>query len=328
MSRQGFARSMPNKNALVAWLKKRRVALLKGGWSSERLISLKTGAAVENSFKRLGVRFMSIDVKPRVAHALQRKKIQFCFNALHGPFGEDGRLQAILDTLKIPYTGSGAVASAVAMDKDLSKKLFVAAGVPTDLWMTLSKNQFKNSLPSALKAFASKPVFVKPIDQGSAVGASRVDRPSELADALRASFQVSDRAMIERFAAGRELTVGILGSSALPVIEIRPQHEFYDFHSKYAPGGSRHLVPAPLPPSLAKKIQAVALHAFQSLGCEVYGRVDVILGKSGKLSVLEVNTIPGMTDTSLLPEAARARGISFDDLVLRIIDLSRKRYGA
>lgn len=320
---------MRDRRSLVARFRSRRLAILKGGWSSERSISLKTGAAVEASFKRLGLPFVSVDVRKNVARVLRRRRIQFCFNALHGPFGEDGRLQALLDSEKIRYTGSGAVASAVAMDKDLTKRMFMSLEVPTAPWMVLSKKVFKKGIPPSVREFTrSGRFFVKPVDQGSAVGTRRVDRSAELNGALADSFRVSDRSMIEQFVAGRELTVGILGDRALPVIEIKPSHEFYDFHSKYSPGGSRHLCPAPLSSSVAKRIQALSLKAFHALGCEVYGRVDVILPAQGDPMVLEVNTIPGMTDTSLLPEAAKAVGIGFDDLVLRIMSLSWDRYEA
>lgn len=321
---------MRDQSALVAWIKTRRLAVLKGGWSSERSISLKTGAAVEDAFRRMGIKFQSVDVTPQILAVLIKKKINFCFNALHGSFGEDGMLQALLHSQKIPYTGTGVLSSAVAMDKDISKQLFQSKKVPTAPWTVVQKsNAHSRDVQSALKQFLKKgSAFVKPVDQGSAVATHRVDRFSQLSSALSSVFKVSDRAMVERFVAGRELTVGILGPMALPVIEIRPKHNFYDFHSKYAPGGSTHLTPAPLPSKISQAVQQTAINAFNALGCEVYGRVDILLTKNNSQSVLEVNTIPGMTTTSLLPEAARAIGIHFDELVLRIVDLSRKRRGA
>ena len=180
----------------------------------------------------------------------------------------------------------------------------------------------KSDINKIARAITSYPVFVKPADQGSAIGVGSAKNSNALIKALKASFKISDRALIEQMIDGRELTVGILGDKALPVVEIKPAHAFYDFHSKYAPGGSVHVTPAPLTKSQTKKIQSISLRAFKALGCAVYGRVDVMLTKSGRPLVLEVNTIPGMTATSLLPDAARAVGINFDQLVLSIARLS------
>ncbi len=301
------------------WLRRHRVAVLKGGWSRERPISLKTGLAVEQAFTRLRVRVQSIDVGRNITNQLRKQRVQFAFIALHGAFGEDGGIQTLLESLKIPYTGSGPLASSIAMDKILSKKIFVESGVPTAPWKTLSNRE---SVADVRKWLRKGSVFVKPFDQGSAIGASRVNQTSELPRALRECFRVSKIALVEKFVAGRELTVGILGRTALPVVEILPKHAFYDFHSKYARGGSQHLVPAPLTRLQTKTAQSLALRAFEALGCTVYGRVDLLMSKTGQMFVLEVNTIPGMTATSLLPDAARAAGTSFDQLVLKICDLS------
>ncbi len=310
------------KSGVLAWLKSRRVAVLKGGWSRERPISLKTGAAIEASLKRLGVKTIAFDVKPSIAADLLKKRIDFAFIALHGEFGEDGRLQNMLDLINIPYTGSGAISSALAMDKILSKEAFVKKRVPTPAGTVMKKGE---KVSSALKALLKKgKVFVKPSDQGSAIGAAPAKNPRELKRALTNCFRVAGTALIERHIDGRELTVGILGKKALPVIEIVPEHQFYDFHSKYAAGGSRHLVPAPITAAQTGEAQRLALRAFDALGCTVYGRVDLLLDKAGRFYVLEVNTIPGMTSTSLLPDAAKATCMSFDDLVLRIVELSRR----
>jgi D-alanine-D-alanine ligase len=309
------------KNAL-AWLRSHRVAVLKGGWSRERAISLKTGASVEQALKRLKVPFQSIDVDKNILVALRRRRVQFAFIALHGEFGEDGALQCLLDFLKIPYTGSGPLASGVAMDKNLSKKLFVQHKLPTMGWVCVEN---KADIKKVIRAVTSYPVFVKPVDQGSAIGAGPAKNALDLERALKSCFKISSRAMVEQMLDGRELTVGILDDKALPVVEIKPAHAFYDFHSKYAPGGSRHLTPAPIGFALTKKVQRIALRAFQALGCAVYGRVDVMLTRDNRPFVLEVNTIPGMTATSLLPDAARAAGISFDQLVLDIARLSLQR---
>ena len=315
-------------SATRQWLKSQRVAVLKGGWSRERPISLKTGAAVEASFRRLGVPVGTIDVKRDVLDQLRRHRVSFAFLALHGAFGEDGRIQSALELLGIGYTGCGPVPSALAMDKVASKRHFAAARVPTPDWILGTRADFEKS-PSGLitkvdRWRRGRTVFVKPYDQGSAIGVNRVARRSELANALRACFRISSGALVERFIGGRELTVGIVGDQALPVIEIVPAHSFYDFHSKYAKGGSRHLVPAPLTGRVTRQVQEASRAAFRAIGGEVYGRVDVILDRSGRPWVLEVNTIPGMTATSLLPDAARSAGLSFDELVLRIVDESRR----
>lgn len=310
-----MTKSKTQNNSTLKWLKSHRVAVLKGGWSRERPISLKSGQAVERAFRRLGVRAISIDVKTNIMDVLKKKRVQFAFISLHGAFGEDGGVQAVLDVMKIPYNGSGPLASALAMDKNLSKVLFAKAGVPIPEGISVSKN---DSLADATRLAARGPVFVKPFDQGSAIGASRVDKPAQLKKALAACFRVSSAALVEKFVPGREFTVGVLDGKALPVVEIIPKHAFYDFHSKYAAGGSRHVTPAPISAALTKRAQTLSLRAFKALGCSGYGRVDLLMKKTGQMVVLEVNTIPGMTDTSLLPDAARAIGISFDELVLKI----------
>lgn len=313
----------------ISWLRSRRVAVLKGGWSRERPISLKTGAAVEVAFHRLKIPFFSIDVNRSIFSVLAKKKIQFAFIALHGEFGEDGGIQSGLEAMKIPYTGSGPVASGIAMDKDLSKKIFRQAGVPTPEWTIVPQNLIDHdeTMARAIALLKRGPVFVKPIDQGSAIGAAPAKNHTQLKKTIRDCLKYSSTALVERYIKGREITVGILGETALPVVEIVPEHRFYDFHSKYAKGGSRHLVPAPIAPPLMEKAKAIALRAFRSLKCSVYGRVDILLPPRGAMQVLEVNTIPGMTSTSLLPDAARAAGIPFDDLVLRIAILSLKARG-
>ncbi|MCB4756204.1 MAG: D-alanine--D-alanine ligase [Elusimicrobia bacterium] len=314
---------------LIRWLKRRRVAVLKGGWSTERSISLKTGAAVEEAFKRMGVPAAGIDVRRDIAQVLNKKKVGFCFIGLHGPYGEDGRIQALLDIMGIPYTGSGPVGSALAMDKHLSKILFKQGNVPTAPWIMVQKSRYRQVPEKAVHSIDQLlrrgPLFFKPFDQGSAIGVSKVERVDQIRPALEACYRVSSAALVEEFIPGREITVGILGERALPVVEIVPVHDFYDFHSKYAKGGSRHVVPAQITPEESKWAQEASLKAFRALQCEVYGRVDLILKPNGEVVVLEVNTIPGMTKVSLLPDAARAVGMNFDQLVLDIVRLSMKR---
>jgi D-alanine-D-alanine ligase len=311
--------------ATLRTLKGKRVAVLKGGWSRERSVSLRTGAAVEGALRKLGVSVLSVDVDRNVLLRLSRLRPDLVFIALHGAFGEDGRVQSGLEILGIPYTGSGPTASALAMDKAASKRLFEHAGVPTPEWALVDKADRSAGLDRAARLLRRGSVFVKPYDQGSAIGASRADTRAALSRAVGACLKISSCALVERFISGRELTVGILGSTALPVVEIVPEHAFYDYHSKYAKGGSRHLVPAPLPAAATRRAQKLALSAYRSLGCSAYARVDVLLDKRGSPWVLEVNTIPGMTATSLLPDAARAAGLSFEELVLRIVQHSSAR---
>lgn len=318
---------MTNSRTL-RWLRRHRIAVLKGGWSRERSISLKTGTAMEASLRRLGIRYRAIDVQSNIADVLRRKKIQFAFIGLHGAFGEDGQVQHLLDRLGILYTGSGAVSSSVAMDKTVSRELFRAAGLRIPDGFAFSAADFRRHkkywLGKVRRCLKKGPVFIKPSDQGSAIGAARVDRPDLISSALRRCFRAGNEALVERFIPGCELTVGVLGRRALPVIEIQPVHNFYDFHSKYAKGGSRHLIPAPLSPRETGRIQSHALRAFSALNGRVYGRVDFIRSKKGRFFILEVNTIPGMTETSLLPEAAASSGMNFDRMLLRIAALSIK----
>jgi len=315
--------------SVIQWLKKRRVAVLKGGWSRERSISLKTGQAVEKSFRRMGIRFKSIDVKPQAADQLTHNKIQFAFNALHGPFGEDGQIQTIMNILGIMYSGSGPKSSFAAMNKKISKELFAKHRVPAPSGISFHKADYLNSpltyLQKIKKMLKRGPLFVKPVDQGSAIGITRLEKANQIDKALQSALAVSDGVMVEKLINGREITVGILGQLALPVTEIISAHRFYDFYSKYAKGGSSHITPAPIPAGARRLAQKLSKQAFRALGCTVYGRVDLMMSSPSRMVVLEVNTIPGMTNTSLLPEAAQAAGINFDQLVLKIVGLSIKK---
>jgi D-alanine-D-alanine ligase len=300
-----------------AWFKKRQIGVLLGGLSSEREISLKTGRAIYQSLKRQGFSAVSIDAGADLPTHLKRGRIDFAYIALHGTGGEDGVVQGLLEWLKIPYTGSGVMASALAMDKAASKRLFEAAGLQTASWAAITDKALKRS-PLAL------PVVVKPASQGSAVGVTVVRSPKEWSAALRTAFRYDKTVIVEKFLSGPEITVGILGTQTLPIVEILPQHDrpFYDFHAKYAPGGSRHILPARISAQHAKKSAALSLAACAALGTRGVARVDLIVDITLGPTLLEVNTIPGMTETSLLPEAARAAGIDFDALVLRIAEAS------
>ncbi len=292
-------------------LKHRNIGVLMGGTSSEREISLKTGHSIYKALHQEGYKPIAIDVGKDIVADLIKHKIAVAFIALHGPLGEDGSIQGLLEVLGIPYTSSGVLASALAMDKVKAKEIFQAHQIPTPAWQVVQKGQ---------KAPVQKfPVVVKPVRQGSAVGVTVVENQSQLPGALNQSFRYEDTALIEQYIQGKELTVGVLNNQPLPVIHIIPQNKFYNFESKYAPGGSRHLIPARISSNLEKKARLLGVAAHQSLGCRGATRVDMILDNHNRFFVLEVNTIPGMTETSLLPDAAKASGYSFNNLVLEIL---------
>lgn len=303
------------------WLRKRRIAVLMGGPSAEREISLKTGRAILSSLRRQGFKAISIDPGTDLARQLQSKRINFAYIALHGPGGEDGQVQGLLEWMKIPYTGSGVLPSAVAMDKAATKVMFESAKLPTARWFALLKSERAAGWARAKKL--GLPLVVKPATQGSAVGVSIVRKASQWAAALTTGFRYDTKVIVEKYIAGTEITVGVLGDRALPIIEIIPSSgPFYDFHAKYAPGGSRHVMPARIPAAAARKASAVAVEACRLLRTKGAARVDFIVNKRQEAMLLEVNTIPGMTETSLLPEAARAVGLDFDALVLKIVEYS------
>lgn len=303
---------------LLAKLRRRRIAVLYGGRSAERVISLKSGAAVRAALKRLGLPHAGIDVSPNVAADLRKAKANLVFLAVHGPGGEDGALQGLLDVMGIPYTGSDVRASALCMHKPTTKLLFSSVGLATPAGFTVrdAATPFPIHHPMPL------PWVVKPASQGSAIGVAFVSSPADWAGALKNALKDDDEAVVEQAVAGTEITVGILGDKALPVVEIVPKHAFYDFFSKYSKGGSRHLVPANLPETVQAEAARMSLAAFKAAGCRHFGRVDLMVDRGGKPWLLEINTLPGMTDVSLLPDAARAAGLSFEDLVAEVLGLA------
>lgn len=288
-----------------------KVAVLKGGPSSERTVSLKSGAAVASGLRAAGYEVSEVDI---TGHSLDLPPaIEAVFIALHGEFGEDGQVQSLLEAREIPYTGSGPEASRRAFDKRLSKEIFVASGIPTARYETLGPS---NSLSLPL------PVVVKPPCQGSTIGIFKVSTRAEWDNAFRQSLQYDGEIIAETFIPGRELTVGVVGTTALPVIEILAPDGWYDFDAKYSKGQSRHLCPAPLDKDIAERARDIALKTFTALGCRGMGRVDFRLTDSGELFVLELNNIPGFTETSLLPEAAQTAGMSFPELCRRIMEMA------
>lgn len=322
-----------------------KIALLVGGASSEREVSKHSGISILNAFKNLGFEYCLIDPaygknQPQkeedyfgkdlnpvssknyldAINLIDESNIDIVFLGLHGTFGEDGTVQSLLELKGIPYTGSGVLSSSIAMNKNFSKILFQHFDVCTPRWIYVEKPSLNiNLLNEKIKKFFGYPCVIKPNDQGSAIGMSICRGEKELEDSLNNSFRVSDNLLIEEYIEGHEITVGILDNHALPVLEIKPKHTFYDYECKYTHGMSEYEVPANIPKEVANHIQHQALLAFNSLGCKNYGRIDFRLNKNYKSYCLEVNTLPGMTSTSLLPKAAKAVGIDFETLIDKII---------
>ena len=298
----------------------KKIAVLMGGPGSERDVSLATGRGVAKALRSLGTEAVEVDVRDKDFQL--PKDVDLAFIAVHGTFGEDGQLQKILEDRGVPYTGDGVEESRNAFDKILSKEKFLEHKVATPEWEVIDAGR---------RPKMSVPLVVKPARQGSTVGVVIVKNESELDGAMKEAAKYDRKLLVEKFVCGRELTIGILGDQALPIIEIIPKGGFYDFNNKYpflnpqGGGGAEHVCPAKIDPNKTKQIQEQALHAFRALGLVVYGRVDVLLPDSGEPFVLEVNTIPGMTEASLLPEAAAAAGINYVNLCARIIALSRAR---
>jgi D-alanine-D-alanine ligase len=297
-----------------------KIAVLMGGPGSEREVSLATGRGVSKALRSLGAEVVDVDVRDEnfeLSH-----DVDLAFLTIHGTFGEDGQLQQILEDRGVAYTGDGIEESRIAFDKILSKERFRENNVTTPHWQVVKSGQ-RPTIPL--------PIVVKPPRQGSTVGVVIVKNARELDSAVAEAAKYDGELLIEKFVPGRELTVGILGDQALPILEIIPKGGFYDFTNKYpflnpqAGGGAEHVCPAKIDNDKTKEIQDLALKAYRALGLQVYSRVDVILSENNEPFVLEINTIPGMTEASLLPEAAAAAGISYVDLCTRIIELSRAR---
>ncbi|MEO5618602.1 MAG: D-alanine--D-alanine ligase [Candidatus Eisenbacteria bacterium] len=329
-----------------------KVALLMGGRSSEREISLRTGRGIAQALRSLGHDVTSVDTAsgrvlpsgeeeqaalpagqphglvPHAAAVMTESRpvadAEVVFLALHGGEGEDGTVQALLELTGKPYTGSAMLASALAMDKTMSKKLFVHEGIPTPEWQLLRSG---DALPPVdVARLGGYPIVVKPNAEGSTVGLSIVTAADQLPDAIREAARFGRDILIERFIPGRELTVAVLGDEVLPIVEICPKHGHYDYESKYTSGASEYFCPADLPAELAARVGELGSRAVRALGCRGVARVDFRLSPESQAYCLEVNTIPGMTPTSLVPMAAKARGISYDQLVQRMLDLALEEH--
>jgi D-alanine-D-alanine ligase len=298
-----------------------------GGPSSEREISLKSGHAVYDSLKSAGLEVVAIDIrtdkKEENINLIKSQGIDCAFLALHGRFGEDGQIQQLLDNLNIPYTGSGAEASRLAMDKIASRRVLEAGAIIVPRYLVLDKGSYLAgcSLAQGLKL----PLVVKPASQGSSIGLSIVDRLDDLDRSIELAFSFDQRVLLEEYILGREMTVGILEGRALPVIEIVPKRRFFDYEAKYQPGMTEYIVPARLFATVARQIQESALAAHRLLGCFACSRVDIILNTQNVPYVLELNSIPGFAPTSLLPKAAKNAGIEFRELCLKLLLLAYEK---
>jgi len=306
--------------------KKLKIAVILGGTSSEREVSLATGEHIFKNLDRKKYIPKKYDPKNDL-HLLfedaKNKKIDLAFIALHGKMGEDGMMQGLLEMLEVSYTGSGVLASALAMHKISSKKIFIKHKLATPSFVFFTKSEYKKAKKDILSEI-KVPCVVKPNDSGSSVGISVVKKRDNLEKAIKKALTESDEIIVEKFIEGVELTVPVLDKKTLPVVEIIPKKDFFDYQAKYEEEWCDEIVPARISTEITKKVQKIALEAHQSLYCRHYSRVDIILDRKGKLWVLEVNSLPGMTPNSLIPKSAAVAGINFPQLLDKIINLARK----
>jgi D-alanine-D-alanine ligase len=307
----------------------RRVAVLKGGPSLERQVSFRSAGRVEDALERLGIEYFSIDVGRTLVDDLRATDADVAFVALHGRGGEDGTVQELLEIVGIPYTGSGVLGCMRCMDKVLTKHMLLEASLPTPDFFAFSEIAFKElGAGEALPAIEERlgfPVVIKPAAQGSALGIKFARGAADVPEALIAAFSYDDRVLLERHVEGRELAVSLLdgddGVEPLPIVEAKPRQEyFYDFEARYEIGKTDFVCPAELPADVTARVHEVALDTYRLLGCYGFARVDMILTEQGEPQVLEAQAIPGLTDTSLLPQAAEAAGITFEQLVVRMLE--------
>jgi D-alanine-D-alanine ligase len=297
-------------------LKSKKIGVLMGGKSSERDVSLKSGTAIARGLKTLGYNVASIDTAGDLCALLKRNKVDVAFIALHGGHGENGAVQGLLEILNIPYTGSGIIASAMAMDKEASKKIFAYHAVPVPAFRILRAGISPS--PSLRMPFPL-PWVVKPAAEGSSIGVEIVRKRGGLPEALKQAFSYGDRVIVEQYIGGKEVQIGILNDRVLGAVEVRPSLEFYNYQAKYTSGLTEYILPPEISRKSYEKACTAALSAHQALGCSGATRVDLIIAGTGSPFVLEVNTIPGMTETSLLPKIARTAGLEFPSLLEEIL---------
>jgi D-alanine-D-alanine ligase len=294
-------------------LTNKHIGVLMGGMSPEREVSLRSGKAILQALKRLGYRATTIDVGPDICQVLRRKKIDIAFLALHGGYGEDGSIQGMLEVLGMPYTGSGVCASAIAMDKEASKKIFQHHRIPVPPFKIMTGRKKVERPPFGL------PWVIKPASTGSSVGVSIIKHAAGLGKALVQACAYGPRVIVEQYIEGKEVHIGILNNTVLGGVEVRPSMEFYSYEAKYTAGLTEYILPPRIGTRVYARAQAVALSAHRALGCRGATRVDLMISTKGAPYVLEVNTIPGMTETSLLPKIAGLAGLNFQELIEEIL---------
>ncbi|KPK01742.1 MAG: D-alanine--D-alanine ligase [Nitrospira bacterium SG8_35_4] len=322
---------------------KKRIGVLMGGLSSERDVSIRSGLAVYQGLQERGYNAVAIDVDRDVVTVLKKEKVKCAFLALHGGTGENGAMQGMLEVLGIPYTGSGVMASALAMDKEMSKKIFLYHGLPVAPFIVVkrpggtkkrgTKDAQTDEGPDMTGAYTfpavSRPPFdlpwvVKPVAEGSSIGVSIIKEEAELHSCLEKTFSLGERVIVEQFIQGKELHVGILGDRALGGVEVRPKLEFYNYEAKYTSGMTDYIMPPEVDETTFDNVKTMALRAHRTLGCSGLSRVDFIVDQNNGPHILEVNTLPGMTTTSLLPKIAKAAGLDFNELIEEIIRIAFK----
>lgn len=304
----------------MADLKDKKIAVVVGGPSTEAEVSRRTGAAIAKALTAKGYHNEIVELVPKeFSKTLAEKHIDIVFNALHGRYGEDGVIQGMCEMMGIPYTGPGVMASAVGMNKVMSKAAFKGAGIATAPFAYYFKNDDHEAIAKDIEAKFDLPVVIKSSGQGSSIGTVIVRKTEELRPALEEAFKYSVSLVAEAFIDGDEFTVAVMDDLAFPVIQIVSSTGKYDYYSKYAPGVARHLCPAPISPELTKEMQDLALKVFHLCHCKGVSRVDIMTDKGNHPFVLEINTVPGMTETSLVPDAAKAMGLSFEDLCEKIL---------
>ncbi len=304
-----------------------RIGVIYGGENSEKEVSINTGRGIINALKIKGYEVIPIEYSADMIDRLRSSELDLVYIALHGKFGEDGRVQGLLDILKIPYVGSGVLASSLAMDKITAKKLFAYEGLPTALDVILIKNKSEINIKSIIEKL-SLPVVIKPATEGSTVGLTIAEDEDEIIEGIEKAFNYDERIIVEQYLSGVEVTVAVLEDEdeikALPIIEIIPKNKFYDYESKYALGGSKHIIPARIPKNLTLEVQKNAIKAHKALGCKTISRVDMIITNEIPY-ILEVNTLPGMTETSLFPDAAKAIGLEYADMIDLLVKITLKQ---
>ncbi len=309
-----------SRKVSIKELKKKKIGVIMGGWSSEREISLLSGRNILESLKRQGFDAYGLDLQgPEDLSKIRKENMDVAFIILHGKPGEDGTIQGYLELLGIPYTGSGVEASAIGMDKILTKKIFKQEGIPTPPWVEINPSNIKKSIEKALKELGL-PLILKPRREGSSVGVKILKREKEILPEVKKALSNFEEAFLEKYIPGVIATVGILRDQVLPILELRPKtREFYDYEAKYTKGETEFIIPAQLPKDVTQKIKKYAYKGFKAIGCRGFARLDLVVKERKYPYFLEINTLPGMTDLSDLPAEAKAVGLSYDDVVLEIL---------